>query len=317
MRNEIIVTVYCLSYNHETYIRDALESFVSQKTNFKFEVIVHDDASTDGTAGIIREYETKYPEIIKPIYQTENQYSQGVDIYTSYILPMVKGKYIAICEGDDYWLDEYKLQKQVDALELHKDIDICAHAANKVNEKTKEFIDKIRPIMYDGVLPIEDVIKYGGGYVATNSLVYRSSIDRKIPNFRKNLPLDYSLQIHGSLKGGMLYLDDCMSAYRYMSQGSWTATNRKNREKAISFSFKLKDMLESLNRETMYQYNDLIRYRELEDVIPYLCTEEKYTKNFWKTYWNALKMMSFKRALIMVIKVYFPVSVKLYTRYRN
>jgi glycosyltransferase involved in cell wall biosynthesis len=104
--DEIMVSVSCCAYNHEKYIRKCLDGFVRQKTNFKFEVIVHDDASTDNTAEIIREYEKLYPNIIKPIYQKENQYSQGISIKKQYMLPKLQGKYIATCEGDDWWIDD-------------------------------------------------------------------------------------------------------------------------------------------------------------------------------------------------------------------
>ncbi len=114
------VSICCITYNHEKYIRDAIEGFLNQKTNFPFEVLIHDDASTDGTANIIREYEAKYPQIIKPIYQTENQYSKGIDV-SIFNYSRAKGKYIALCEGDDYWTDPYKLQKQVDFLEKNPD----------------------------------------------------------------------------------------------------------------------------------------------------------------------------------------------------
>ena len=113
MNNHIMVSVICNVFNHEAYIRDALEGFVSQKTNFPFEVLIHDDASTDKSADIIHEYEAKYPNLIKPIYQTQNQYSRGGGITRKFQIPRVKGKYIAMCEGDDYWTDENKLQKQV------------------------------------------------------------------------------------------------------------------------------------------------------------------------------------------------------------
>ena len=96
------ITVLCLAYNHAPYIKDALEGFVSQKTRFSFEVIVHDDASTDGTADIIREYARRYPEIIKPVFQKENQYSRGVAIGPTFCFPLVRGEYVALCEGDDY-----------------------------------------------------------------------------------------------------------------------------------------------------------------------------------------------------------------------
>lgn len=112
--NDPMVSICCLAYNHVPYIRKCLENFMMQKTNFPFEVLIHDDASTDKTADIIGEYEAKYPNIIKPIYQTENQYSKGVGVTRVYQFPRVKGKYIAMCEGDDYLTDPLKLQKQVD-----------------------------------------------------------------------------------------------------------------------------------------------------------------------------------------------------------
>lgn len=122
---EIKVSVYCLAYNHEKYIRDALEGFVSQKTDFRYEVIVHDDASEDGTAEIIREYARRYPEIIRPVFQTENQWSKGVRIVPVHIWPRIRGKYIAVCEGDDYWTDYNKLQKQYDYMEAHPNCALC------------------------------------------------------------------------------------------------------------------------------------------------------------------------------------------------
>ena len=96
-----LVSVCTLAYNHEPYIRECLDGILMQKTNFAFELLIHDDASTDGTADIIREYETKYPDIIKPIYQTENQYRKRIRINSTYNFPRAKGKYIALCEGDD------------------------------------------------------------------------------------------------------------------------------------------------------------------------------------------------------------------------
>ncbi len=124
MTNDIMVSVCVIAYNHERFIRQCLESIVNQKTTFAFEVVIHDDASPDHTPDIIREFETRYPDKIKVIYQTVNQHNLGVKITTTHVLPLVRGKYFAYCEGDDYFTDEYKLQKQVDYLENHPDI--CA-----------------------------------------------------------------------------------------------------------------------------------------------------------------------------------------------
>ncbi len=132
--DDIKVTVWCLAYNHEKYIRSALEGFVNQKTNFKYEIIIHDDASNDNTTKIIREYENKYPNLIKPIYQSKNQYSQGVSMIRNFLLPNCHGKYIAFCEGDDYWIDNTKLQKQYDIMESQSDVILCTHKVQYVNE---------------------------------------------------------------------------------------------------------------------------------------------------------------------------------------
>lgn len=113
----VLATVCCTTYNHEKFVRDAIESFLTQETDFPFEIIVHDDASTDGTAEIIREYADRYPRLIRPIIQAENQYSKGGLINPRFVFPKARGKYLALCEGDDYWTDARKLQKQVTFLE--------------------------------------------------------------------------------------------------------------------------------------------------------------------------------------------------------
>ena len=138
--NKILVSIKCAVYNHEPYLRQCLEGFVMQKTNFRFEAIVHDDASTDGSAAIIREYADKYPEIIKPIYETENQYSKHDGTLSMIIDSACKGKYIAMCEGDDYWIDPLKLQKQVDFMEEHLDYTLSCHRYKIYDEQTKEMI---------------------------------------------------------------------------------------------------------------------------------------------------------------------------------
>ena len=131
---QTLLSIICTAYNQEKYIKQALDGFVSQKTNFKFQVIIHDDASTDKTAEIIKEYQKKYPDIIKPIFQTENQYSKGISISKNILFPLVNSKYVAICEGDDYWTDPYKLQKQVDFLEANPDYSICFHPVKFIYE---------------------------------------------------------------------------------------------------------------------------------------------------------------------------------------
>ena len=128
----ITVSISCLAYNHEKHIKKCLDGFLMQKTNFNIEVIIHDDASTDGTQDIIKEYENKYPEIIFPIYQSENQWSKGKKPTWEFNAPRWKGKYIAICEGDDYWTDPLKLQKQVDFMEVNSDYGLVHTQYSKI-----------------------------------------------------------------------------------------------------------------------------------------------------------------------------------------
>lgn len=149
--NEIMVTIRCLAYNQEKYIRQCLDGFVMQKTNFPVKAIVHDDASTDATASIIQEYAEKYPNLIVPILEKENQYSKGK--LSEVMYPYMTGKYMAICEGDDYWTDPLKLQKQVDFLESHPEYSMCFHQALRHHEgsnKPDELYSNIENRDYTG-----------------------------------------------------------------------------------------------------------------------------------------------------------------------
>lgn len=267
MNKEIMVSIICNAYNHEKYIRDALDSFLMQKTDFAFEVLIHDDASTDKTADIIREYEAKYPDIIRPIYQTENQYSKGIDIYAAFQDPRVRGRYIALCEGDDYWTDPQKLQKQVDALEKNPQIDMCAHTAKRVKADTKELIDYVMPSKKDTVLSARDVILGKGGYIANNSLLYRKELILNQPEFLKYYPLDYFEHIQGSLRGGILYLSECMSAYRWMSVGSWNSTTLTNAERLTAHKKRVCIALDILDTETNFTMTKTIFTAKVKNVL--------------------------------------------------
>jgi len=131
-----LVSICCVTYNHSPFIRQCLEGFLSQKTTFPIEILIHDDASTDGTDDIIREFVDNCPELIFPIYEDQNQYSQGVNVdFLNY--NRARGKYIAYCEGDDYWTDPLKLQKQVDFMEAHPEYSVCFHDYSILAEGTK------------------------------------------------------------------------------------------------------------------------------------------------------------------------------------
>lgn len=228
---ETLLTVACITYNHEKFIRQALEGFVNQKTNFKFEVIIHDDASTDKTADIIREYQQKYPEIIKPIFQTENQYAQGKPILLKHIYPFIKTKYVALCEGDDYWTDPNKLQKQVDFLETHSDYSICFHPVKLIYEdnpnKTNFYPSKK---VLNSELTFEKLLSQN--FIQTNSVVYRWRFVKE--NINDVWPLgiipgDWFLHLCHAKVGKIGALKEVMSVYRKHSGGIWYDTDSANK----------------------------------------------------------------------------------------
>lgn len=229
---EPVVSICCLTYNHILYIRQCLDGFMMQKVNFPIEILIYDDASTDGTQGIIREYETKYPNIVKPIYQKENQYSKGVRVGFVYNYSRAKGKYIALCEGDDYWTDPYKLQKQVDFLESHIDYVMCSHKWNDFIENKKK-VDCGMPLEVDSSGKIYDLdsLVHGEWYFQPLTVLFRRcAVDFKKYNLYKNskdITLFYVLLKNG--KGFCFH--DVMATYRIHSGGIWSGAGLNRRRK--------------------------------------------------------------------------------------
>lgn len=236
MNGDIMVSVSCIAYNHITFIQQCLSGFMMQKCSFNFEVLIHDDASTDGTQDIIREYEKKYPDIIKPIYQRENQYSKGVDVFGLNI-SRAKGKYIALCEGDDYWTDPYKLQKQVDFLESHPDYVMCSHRFNQYIQD-KNFLEEEKDSTFQGTnYDLKNLI--GGKWLTqTLTVMYRrSALDLKqydLYGMSMDIILFYAL-----LKNGKGYcFPDIMGVYRLHGGGVWSEVSL-NQRRLIEFKARL------------------------------------------------------------------------------
>lgn len=221
---EIFVSIKCAVYNHEQYIRQCLEGFVMQKTNFRFEAIVHDDASTDGSAAIIREYAEKYPDIIKPIYEIENQYSKRDGSLTRIMNAACKGKYIAVCEGDDYWIDPLKLQKQFDFMEEHSDYMLCGtnglvlwdHGVNAPEYFHRRFISsELTPENTIGKWPFP-----------TASLFYRKELLNYLDDFKcKIYSGDIRLMLVALANGRIWSFGDVTTIYRRNNDMN-SSTNR-------------------------------------------------------------------------------------------
>ncbi len=136
--SNILVSICCTTFNHEKFIAYALNGFLIQKTNFAIEILINDDCSEDNTSNILKDYDSRFPGVFKITFQTENQYSKGVKPFTQMVFPNVKGKYIALCEGDDYWTDPFKLQKQVDFLEMNPNYSMCFHKCKIIDENDNE-----------------------------------------------------------------------------------------------------------------------------------------------------------------------------------
>lgn len=225
----LMVSIWCMAYNHENYIRQCLEGFVMQKTNFRFEAIVHDDASTDGTAAIVREYAEKYPDIIKPIFETENQYSKGNGALDRIMDENCTGKYIALCEGDDFWIDPLKLQKQVDYMDSHSECTMTCNRAKLFSVRDGKFIGEKYCRESDGELNPVDIINRTGLYIPTCSLMYRPEILKNYPDYCQNCNVgDYPLQITAAMKGYIYYFDKVMSVYRIDNPNSWAGKQKFN-----------------------------------------------------------------------------------------
>lgn len=223
-----VVSICCITYNHEPYIEDALEGFLIQETDFPFEILIHDDASTDRTADIIREYEAKYPKLIKPIYQVENQYSKGRRAL-GFFQGLSDAPYLAICEGDDYWLDPEKLQKQVDYLEVHPECVITGHDAF--------IIDDAGAMLSPSKLPHSQKrdwsareLSEGKAWILTMSWVYRNVVSEFAPerNMVRNGD-NFFISILGQYGGSHYHSDIQPAAYRVHDGGVWSSAGKEQK----------------------------------------------------------------------------------------
>ena len=225
----LIVTIQCFTYNHENYIRQCLDGFVMQKTNFRFEAIVHDDASTDGTADIVREYADKYPDIIKPIIETENQYSKHDDSLSRIMDEHTHGKYVAICEGDDYWIDPLKLQKQVDFLESNPDFGLVyTNHYNRTGDKITIFKEK-GYTSFDELLVSSGIGTLTSCYKAVLFNQYLKDVHPENKNWLMgDAPLWKYVAFHSKIK----FLPDYTSVYRILEN---SASHSNDTDKQIAF----------------------------------------------------------------------------------
>jgi glycosyltransferase involved in cell wall biosynthesis len=207
-----ILSVFNWVYNHKDFIRESIESVLIQKTSFPVEIIIHDDASNDGTREIIIEYQEKYPRLFRNILHKENQWSQGKSVMTP-LFEKPNGKYIALTHGDDYWNDPYKLQKQVDFLEANEDYVASFHDV-KVLKKDGILHDNFLTKLPKSWETIEDLARYGQ-YIQTNTFLFRN-VTKNYPEIFNKFPAgDFALQLYILQFGKIKYFPEVMSVYRY------------------------------------------------------------------------------------------------------
>lgn len=211
--DEVKVSVICLAFNHEKYIRRSLDSMLQQETNFKFELIIHDDCSTDTTRQIIQEYHDKYPDLIKVILQDENQYQKGVAIVEKFMLPVASGKYIAFCECDDYWTDSRKLQLQYDYMESHSNCSLCCH--NTVYHCLNKDIDDYNFNSWSDIHVMNEYEVFMQWKVHTSSFFMRKEDGYRDENTIKYWFGDYVRLTSLFLEGDVVVLPQIMSQYNY------------------------------------------------------------------------------------------------------
>lgn len=254
-----LVSVHMITYNHEKFIAQAIEGVLMQRTNFPFELIIGEDCSTDRTREIVVDYANRHPDIVRPILHDNNV---GMMRNMKICLQACSGKYTAICEGDDYWIDPLKLQKQVDFLENNPSYTLCVHAT-KIMFNNRH-VGEVRPYSSDTTASVNDII-IKGGLFATNSLLFKKHFLSNPPNF---LSLPYTgasmLIMFLAAEGHVFYIDEFMSVYRKNVPGSWTKRFKKSttENKLKHYDYHIK-AIEEFDEYYSYKFNEVIEKRKL------------------------------------------------------
>ncbi len=309
-----LVSVICTAYNHEKYIKRTITSIAEQVTNFEFEIIVNDDCSNDNTADILKQLELKFNNLIV-IYQNENQYSKGISVSKDILLPKTRGKYIAICEGDDYWLDFNKLQKQIDYMENNQNCTLCFSNAIKYNVSTgykstmiceSSVIDK-KVLNYDDFNAGELALL---GFIPTASFVIKSEIYKKIVLIDNSFNGDQKIKLMSTLYGYAHYIKENLVQYNYGVKDSMTFKwNRIGKKDNELLWLKFFNLMNEINEFSECKYEDdffLARNVYIDSILrrPYVGILNKNN-----AYRNRYKEYSIKKKLIFWIRLVLPSKI--------
>lgn len=285
-----LVSISLVTYNQEAYIRQAIEGCLMQQVDFDYEILIHDDASSDSTPDIIVEYAQQHPDKIIPIIQSENQFSKGTEINAKIVIPRARGKYISFLEGDDYWIDPLKLQKQVDFMETHPETAMCFTASKHIySDKTKKpWIKRYRN--HNSICSEKDVILIGGRLVDMGAAVVKRSIFDDLPEWYSYAQIwDLSVPLLSLLHGEIYYLNEVTSVYRYNTPGSWTQNNVKNYDRRRNNLIKSVKLTESFDEATDRQYHRFIERKHgpmfIEILLLSTSKDEEYDSYYSKLSW--------------------------------
>ena len=311
--NNIEVSICCITYNHVDFIRDAINSFINQKTTFNYEILIHDDCSTDGTTEILSEYEKKYPNLIRVIYESKNQFSleEKKALIMDLTVPFAKGKYIAICEGDDFWCDENKLQKQYDILESHEeyscsfhDAKICDYNGHILSDsllKSKKEYDKEKSKAYD----CNEIIKMD--FYPTASIFFRKECIEQTPSyFRTGVCEDLPIRISLAASGKSFCFNNSMSVYRI---GNPNSASGKIINNTLKVAYTLDVHCKILN--DFDEYTDGKYHKTVLEEINIKQFQKYRVLNDFKAiqrepYWSIFKKETLKNKLSTITHYYFP-----------
>lgn len=254
--DKVYVSIICTCFNQESYIKDVINGFLAQKTEYRFEIIIHDDCSSDNTHNIALYYQKKYPNIIKVIQPDDNLYSsKGMNYVLNNAVIHANGEYIALCEGDDFWIDKHKLQKQIGELEKNKDINICFTAAYGLDPQKN--ISKLCDYKKNQIFNFDDVILGGGAFMPTASLMIRKRIFDNLPEwFFTHAPIgDYFIQILAS-ENGAIYICEYSTVYRINSVGSWSVRLKqrkleKTQKDVLGYRYAFEELITQYDNDSL------------------------------------------------------------------
>lgn len=306
-----LVTIRCMTFNHEQYVASALEGFLKQKTSFPFVIFIHDDCSTDNTANIIKEYKRKYPNIINSVLEEENQYSKNDGSLSRIIKENIHTKYVALCEGDDYWIDENKLEKQISYLESHPEFSFSITNGKVLDVNTGE---------YESIFANEKEKKFGSSnqvislancaslmFPPTASYVYKYDFGNGLDNVPRCFNGDMRLRLYYMTRGNCYYLKDETVVYRKnVANSAMTRAKKKKRKEAFKQELQTCKMIDYIDLISKQQYSEELWKIKSKRLLSAISNARSLNIFFDSYYKKVLRECSLVKKVFLIIKILIP-----------